>query len=97
MKHQETRDLALRRQEIAPSLPKIAHSEGIALSPRRVHSGQTQQEIAEKFTLDRSTVAKVLDDVKKRKIAEIHTPDSLQFYNVWHFANCDRRYGVGDV
>ncbi|MDD5338155.1 MAG: DNA methyltransferase [Dehalococcoidales bacterium] len=54
----------------------------------------TQEEIAEKFTLERTTVSKILDNVKERIFAEIHTPQSLQFYNVWNFPKCDSNYGL---
>jgi predicted DNA-binding protein YlxM (UPF0122 family) len=49
----------------------------------------TQDEIAEKIHIERSSVSKIIKNVKKSATAEKFTLDSLQLYNVWSFQNRD--------
>ncbi len=57
-------------------------------------NGHTQEDIAEKFKLDFTTISKILADLKKRTGAEIQVPDKPQISDVWHFAGCDDNYGM---
>jgi len=41
-----------------------------------------------------NTVATTIATYKKSTAGKIVAPDSLQYYNVWNFGQCDSRYGL---
>lgn len=54
----------------------------------------TQEEIAEKVKISQKAVSNIIVDSKNSIGGKITTPDSLQYYNVWNFGQCDERYGI---
>lgn len=56
---------------------------------------RTQEEIAEAVGVDQSAVSRVVNDMRARHLAELHTPpDSLQRFNLWRFQNNDAGGGI---
>jgi len=53
--------------------------------------GKTEQEIADEFKLTQPRVQQIINNTINSKI---YIPDSLQFYDVWSFSYCDKRYGL---
>lgn len=46
----------------------------------------TQESIAEVMGVDRTTITKLIDDVKKRQMSEIHKNFQPYIYNIWNLA-----------
>lgn len=55
--------------------------------------GWTQQEIGEKYNLDKSQVSRILAELQNGTGAKIQLPEP-QIGDSWRFTGCDDRYGL---
>jgi len=54
----------------------------------------TQEDIAAAVGVEQATVSRAVSAMQNGKASEMHTPDSLQVFNLWSFHENDGRFGV---
>jgi len=48
----------------------------------------TQEEIAQKVDISQNRVSEIIDNIRKLKLQELDTPDSIKYFDVWNFSGC---------